>query len=91
MKNMSRPTLESDCVVLMGSPACWSCLRWILQVRSLFPRWLCVSVQVLCLGAVSEAELVTLLVQNGLFDSALSLCHTFKLDLSPVFEGLAFK
>uniref|UniRef100_A0A3P9ILY1 Nucleoporin 160 n=1 Tax=Oryzias latipes TaxID=8090 RepID=A0A3P9ILY1_ORYLA len=42
-------------------------------------------------GAVSEAELVTLLVQNGLFDSALSLCHTFKLDLTPVFEGLAFK
>ncbi|RVE71390.1 hypothetical protein OJAV_G00051340 [Oryzias javanicus] len=42
-------------------------------------------------GAVSEAELVALLVQNGLFDSALSLCHTFKLDLTPVFEGLAFK
>lgn len=34
---------------------------------------------------------MALLVQTGLFDSALSLCQTFRLSLSPVFEGLAFK
>lgn len=33
----------------------------------------------------------TLLVQAGLFDTAISLCQTFKLPLTPVFEGLAFK
>lgn len=35
--------------------------------------------------------MVTLLVQAGLFDTAISLCQTFKLPLTPVFEGLAFK
>ncbi|XP_023276143.1 nuclear pore complex protein Nup160-like [Seriola lalandi dorsalis] len=35
--------------------------------------------------------MVALLVQTGLFDSALSLCQTFKLSLTSVFEGLAFK
>ncbi|XP_019512035.1 PREDICTED: nuclear pore complex protein Nup160 [Hipposideros armiger] len=42
-------------------------------------------------GSSSAEELVTLLVQAGLFDSAISLCQTFKLPLTPVFEGLAFK
>ncbi|XP_061578278.1 nuclear pore complex protein Nup160 [Cololabis saira] len=42
-------------------------------------------------GSASAPELVTLLVQNGLFDSALSLCQIFKLTLTPVFEGLTFK
>ncbi|ELW48874.1 Nuclear pore complex protein Nup160 [Tupaia chinensis] len=39
----------------------------------------------------SAEEMVTLLVQAGLFDTAISLCQTFKLPLTPVFEGLAFK
>ncbi|XP_028306669.1 nuclear pore complex protein Nup160 [Gouania willdenowi] len=42
-------------------------------------------------GGASAEELVSLLVQAGLFDSALSLCQTFKLSLTPVFEGLTFK
>ncbi|KAM4572900.1 nuclear pore complex protein Nup160 isoform 2-T2 [Odontesthes bonariensis] len=42
-------------------------------------------------GSASAPELVTLLVQSGLFDSALALCRTFSLNLSPVFEGLTFK
>ncbi|XP_041851953.1 nuclear pore complex protein Nup160 [Melanotaenia boesemani] len=42
-------------------------------------------------GSASASELVTLLVQTGLFDSALALCQTFKLNLNPVFEGLTFK
>ncbi|XP_037694406.1 nuclear pore complex protein Nup160 [Choloepus didactylus] len=42
-------------------------------------------------GSSSAEEMVTLLVQAGLFDTAISLCQTFKLPLSPVFEGLAFK
>uniref|UniRef100_A0A8C5L5G5 Nucleoporin 160 n=1 Tax=Jaculus jaculus TaxID=51337 RepID=A0A8C5L5G5_JACJA len=42
-------------------------------------------------GSSSAKEMVTLLVQAGLFDTAISLCHTFKLPLTPVFEGLAFK
>ncbi|MGH0156474.1 UNVERIFIED_CONTAM: hypothetical protein FKN15_006200, partial [Acipenser sinensis] len=42
-------------------------------------------------GNASAVEMVALLVQTGLFDTALSLCQTFKLSLSPVFEGLAFK
>ncbi|KAK2880678.1 nuclear pore complex protein Nup160 isoform X2 [Channa argus] len=42
-------------------------------------------------GSATAEEMVTLLVQTGLFDSALSLCQTFRLNLSPVFEGLAFK
>uniref|UniRef100_A0A7N8X968 Nucleoporin 160 n=1 Tax=Mastacembelus armatus TaxID=205130 RepID=A0A7N8X968_9TELE len=42
-------------------------------------------------GSASAVEMVALLVQTGLFDSALSLCQTFKLNLTPVFEGLAFK
>ncbi|EGW03960.1 Nuclear pore complex protein Nup160 [Cricetulus griseus] len=42
-------------------------------------------------GSSSAKEMVTLLVQAGLFDTAISLCQTFKLPLTPVFEGLAFK
>lgn len=42
-------------------------------------------------GGASAVELLSLLVQNGLFDSALTLSHTFRLDLTPVFEGLTFK
>ncbi|XP_069037691.1 nuclear pore complex protein Nup160 isoform X2 [Lepisosteus oculatus] len=42
-------------------------------------------------GSASAVEMVTLLVQAGLFDAALSLCQTFQLPLTPVFEGLAFK
>lgn len=44
-----------------------------------------------CTGSSSPEEMVTLLVQAGLFDTAVSLCQTFKLPLTPVFEGLAFK
>ncbi|XP_038262757.1 nuclear pore complex protein Nup160 isoform X2 [Dermochelys coriacea] len=42
-------------------------------------------------GSSSPEEMVTLLVQAGLFDTAVSLCQTFKLPLTSVFEGLAFK
>nr|XP_043873458.1 nuclear pore complex protein Nup160 [Solea senegalensis] len=42
-------------------------------------------------GSASAVEMVSLLVQSGLFDSAVSLCLTFDLNLSPVFEGLSFK
>eukprot|EP00063_Salmo_salar_P006264 XP_013981099.1 PREDICTED: nuclear pore complex protein Nup160-like isoform X2 [Salmo salar] len=42
-------------------------------------------------GSASAVEMVSLLVQSGLFDCALSLCQTFKLSLTSVFEGLAFK
>ncbi|XP_076018767.1 nuclear pore complex protein Nup160 [Genypterus blacodes] len=42
-------------------------------------------------GSASAVEMVALLVQTGLFDCALSLCQTFSLPLTPVFEGLAFK
>ncbi|TMS01076.1 nuclear pore complex protein Nup160 [Larimichthys crocea] len=42
-------------------------------------------------GSASSSEIVSLLVQSGLFDSALSICLTFRLNLSPVFEGLTFK
>ncbi|XP_069751270.1 nuclear pore complex protein Nup160 isoform X2 [Narcine bancroftii] len=42
-------------------------------------------------GNASAEEIVALLVQVGLFDSAISLCQTFKLSLTPIFEALAFK
>ncbi|XP_053305363.1 nuclear pore complex protein Nup160 [Spea bombifrons] len=42
-------------------------------------------------GSASAEEIVSLLVQAGLFDTAISLCQTFKLSLMPVFEGLAYK
>nr|XP_015820477.2 nuclear pore complex protein Nup160 [Nothobranchius furzeri] len=42
-------------------------------------------------GSVSAPELVLLLAQTGLFDSALSLSQIFKLDLSPIFDALTFK
>ncbi|XP_056595855.1 nuclear pore complex protein Nup160 isoform X2 [Triplophysa dalaica] len=42
-------------------------------------------------GGASSVEMVTLLVQTGLFDTALMLCQTFNLSLTPVFEGLTFK
>lgn len=35
--------------------------------------------------------MVALLVQTGLFDTSLTLCQTFNLSLTPVFEGLTFK
>lgn len=49
------------------------------------------TVVVLCAGSASAEEMVALLVQNGLFDCAVSVCQTFKLSLAPVFEGLTFK
>ncbi|XP_069479189.1 nuclear pore complex protein Nup160 [Ambystoma mexicanum] len=42
-------------------------------------------------GSSAADEMIALLVQAGLFDTAISLCQTFKLNLTPVFEGLAFK
>ncbi|XP_068595416.1 nuclear pore complex protein Nup160 [Brachionichthys hirsutus] len=42
-------------------------------------------------GSASAADMVALLGQTGLFDSALAVCQTFKLSLMPVFEGLTFK
>ncbi|XP_056272077.1 nuclear pore complex protein Nup160 [Pseudoliparis swirei] len=42
-------------------------------------------------GSASAVEMVALLVQSGLFDSALSVCLTFSLNLTSVFEGLTFK
>ncbi|XP_068117185.1 nuclear pore complex protein Nup160 isoform X2 [Hyperolius riggenbachi] len=42
-------------------------------------------------GSASADEMVALLVQAGLFDTAISICQTFNLTLVPVFEGLAFK
>ncbi|XP_072278003.1 nuclear pore complex protein Nup160 [Pyxicephalus adspersus] len=42
-------------------------------------------------GSSSAEEMVSLLVQAGLFDTAVSLCQTFNLSLVPVFEGLAYK
>ena len=34
---------------------------------------------------------MALLVRAGLFDTAITLCQTFKLPLTPIFEGLTFK
>ncbi|XP_063800728.1 nuclear pore complex protein Nup160 isoform X2 [Pseudophryne corroboree] len=42
-------------------------------------------------GSAAAEEMVSLLVQAGLFDTAILLCQTFKLSLTPVFEGLAYK
>ncbi|XP_065611600.1 nuclear pore complex protein Nup160 [Cyrtonyx montezumae] len=42
-------------------------------------------------GNSTPEETVALLVQAGLFDTAITLCQTFKLPLTPVFEGLTFK
>ncbi|KAM4617495.1 nuclear pore complex protein Nup160 [Discoglossus pictus] len=42
-------------------------------------------------GSSAADEMVALLVQAGLFDAAFSLCQTFSLPLTSVFEGLAFK
>ncbi|XP_053538114.1 nuclear pore complex protein Nup160 [Ictalurus punctatus] len=42
-------------------------------------------------GSASAVDMVSLLVQAGLFDTAALLCETFKLPLTPVFEGLTFK
>ncbi|XP_036390935.1 nuclear pore complex protein Nup160 [Megalops cyprinoides] len=42
-------------------------------------------------GSAPAVEMVTLLVQAGQFDAAMSLSQTFKLPLTPVFEGLTFK
>lgn len=44
-----------------------------------------------CAGSASAVEMVALLVQTGLFDSALTLCRIFKLSLTPIFEGLTYK
>ncbi|XP_038053213.1 nuclear pore complex protein Nup160-like isoform X2 [Patiria miniata] len=40
---------------------------------------------------LSADETISFLVQAGLFDAACAVCKTFKLDLTPVFEGLATK
>uniref|UniRef100_A0A6I8QZ96 Nucleoporin 160kDa n=1 Tax=Xenopus tropicalis TaxID=8364 RepID=A0A6I8QZ96_XENTR len=42
-------------------------------------------------GSSAAEEMVALLVQAGLFDTAISLCQTFKLGLTSIFEGLACK
>ncbi|XP_055011189.1 nuclear pore complex protein Nup160 [Boleophthalmus pectinirostris] len=42
-------------------------------------------------GSAAAVEMVALLVQTGLFDTAICVCQTFNLPLTPVFEGLAFK
>ncbi|XP_038561724.1 nuclear pore complex protein Nup160 [Micropterus salmoides] len=42
-------------------------------------------------GSASAEEMVALLVQAGLFDSALSVCQTFSLSLTSVFDSLTFK
>lgn len=42
-------------------------------------------------GNSTPEETVSLLVRAGLFDSAITLCQTFKLALTPIFEGLTFK
>lgn len=42
-------------------------------------------------GNSTPEETVALLVRAGLFDTAITLCQTFKLPLTPVFEGLTFK
>ncbi|RLV97195.1 hypothetical protein DV515_00011926 [Chloebia gouldiae] len=42
-------------------------------------------------GNSTPEETVSLLVRAGLFDSAITLCQTFKLPLTPIFEGLTFK
>ncbi|NXU50803.1 NU160 protein, partial [Turnix velox] len=42
-------------------------------------------------GNSTPEETVALLVRAGLFDTAITLCQTFKLSLTPIFEGLAFK
>lgn len=42
-------------------------------------------------GSSTPEETVSLLVRAGLFDSAITLCQTFKLPLTPIFEGLTFK
>ncbi|CAL1594807.1 unnamed protein product [Knipowitschia caucasica] len=42
-------------------------------------------------GSAAAVEMVALLVQTGLLDCAITLCETFNLPLTPVFEGLTFK
>lgn len=42
-------------------------------------------------GNSTPEETVALLVRAGLFDTAVTLCQTFKLPLTPIFEGLTFK
>ncbi|XP_052552283.1 nuclear pore complex protein Nup160 [Tympanuchus pallidicinctus] len=42
-------------------------------------------------GNSTPEEALALLVQAGLFDTTISLCQTFKLPLTPIFEGLTFK
>lgn len=40
---------------------------------------------------LSASDTVTLLVNAGLFDVAVTLCKAFKLSLTPVFEGIAYR
>uniref|UniRef100_A0A8C3L405 Nucleoporin 160 n=1 Tax=Chrysolophus pictus TaxID=9089 RepID=A0A8C3L405_CHRPC len=42
-------------------------------------------------GNSTPEETVALLIRAGLFDTAITLCQTFKLPLTPIFEGLTFK
>lgn len=53
---------------------------------AVFFTWLCFPT-----GSSTPEEMVALLVRAGLFDTAITLCQTFKLPLTPVFEGLTFK
>lgn len=59
--------------------------KWALTFHPVTLSDLCAA------GSASAAEMVALLVQVGLFDSALSVCQTFGLSLTQVFEGLTFK
>ncbi|XP_009996786.1 PREDICTED: LOW QUALITY PROTEIN: nuclear pore complex protein Nup160, partial [Chaetura pelagica] len=42
-------------------------------------------------GNSTPEETLALLIRAGLFDTAVTLCQTFKLSLTPIFEGLTFK
>lgn len=42
-------------------------------------------------GNSTPEETLALLIRAGLFDTAITLCQTFKLPLTAVFEGLTFK
>lgn len=42
-------------------------------------------------GNSTPEEALALLIQAGLFDTTITLCQTFKLPLTPIFEGLTFK
>lgn len=74
--------------VILTCMFCHVNLGWPLPKQFWCSLCMCACVRA---GSASAVEMVSLLVQAGLFDTALSLCETFKLSLTPVFEGLAFK